>query len=1207
MSMFCLILSASLFNGVILKWDTAEAKKTSGSTIPIHFSTPKFTNIPIGSMNYTQIDIPGCFLNGSIGEPLLPSYPITILVPPGKQLSDIFIRIDSTIDYSYKIKEAPLLPCQLERPFSMMDDESAFVINETSYASNEPLRSEGFSNNGIHYNRGYKILSVHVYPLEYTPDSEQLLFYEDITLIVDWSHSNQKEKNMFKRDSEEDKSVIRSLVINPEILEDYELQSDEKQTTTPLDEIPLYDVYSEGLCSRNETIDYVIVTSQNLASTTGYEYNWSSLLSHRELLDGFTGRIVTIQDIDACSAYWNTTPLFNDSAARLREFCKDAYLDWGTQYILLGGGWQNNDASRQIVPYRSFEDVYETFTFDSMPCDLYYSNLDGDWFDTTHAVWGGGKGCANDKYTELSVGRLAVWNAQMISNSIKKIIWYDNCADESFLRSAGFLGGYLGWTSTSKQYMEELRLGTGAWSQYIGFEEWNQENPQDQFDTTSCYYDADYPDEASAVNAWKNAINNDEICLISHLDHGSWANTLSLGDGSSLSNSNYFIGTSQACLSGRYSQTVSGASTFISNYGDRGAFSMILNTGYGYGSDGSTYGASQQQHKIFWNYFLNTENSDSSAWRLGDAMVYTKDTYSTTIDTSSHAYCYVWYSWQLFGDPAQRIHIHDDINKAPVVSDASPLDGSTDVSIQTSLLSVSISDENADRLSWTIQTNPNIGNTSGTNEGNGIKTCPITNIEYGMTYDWFVNVTDGVLWTKRQYRFTVEDPSENQAPSLSNISIINGSIDVDISLNFTIELFDPEDDTLYWSINCTNGQSTFGRDDTDGLKYLLLTNLSFQTTYIIWVNISDGHNSLHTYYSFTTRFPFAPDPPVSCDIDGRGRTFLNLSWTKCNACDIVRIERNNISTWSIGEGTLIYNGTGSIKCDQELTPSNRYYYQLWGYNETDTLFSDNYSVISELTLSNHLPILSGFSIANNSMNNSIDMNWTALISDDDMDTINWTITCSNTINDSGIDTGSVNVWVLLLNLSYDRTYRIWVNVSDGFNVVTYWYTFTTSTIVDTTGPMISNVSVFYSDPKDTLIGWELITCTVIDDSLVQSVQAHFSYQDGSTETRTMNRTDRGTRYHLNISVAYSGNHTVRIEAIDSRSFNNSSDDVLITVPPNWDVTEDGICNDEDIEIFSLAYGQTGPEGWLRADVDNNGEIRVYDVVLISNHYQEEWW
>ena len=244
---------------------------------------------------------------------------------------------------------------------------------------------------------------------------------------------------------------------------------------------------------------------------------------------------------------------------------------------------------------------------------------------------------------------------------------------------------------------------------------------------------------------------------------------------------------------------------------------------------------------------------------------------------------------------------------------------------------------------------------------------------------------------------------------------------------------------------------------------------------------------------------------------------------------------------------------------------------------------------------------------NNSMNNSIDMNWTALISDEDADTINWTITCSNTNNASGIDTGSVDVWLLLLNLSYNRTYRIWVNVSDGFDIVTYWYIFTTSTIVDTTGPIISNVSVLYSDPKDTLIGWELITCNVIDDSLVQSVQAHFSYQDGSTETRTMNRTDRGTRYHLNLSLANSGNHTVLIEAIDSRSFNNSSDDVLITVPTNWDVNEDGICSNEDIQTFSEVYGQTGPEGWLRADVDNNGEILVYDVVLISNHYQEEWW
>jgi hypothetical protein len=230
-----------------------------------------------------------------------------------------------------------------------------------------------------------------------------------------------------------------------------------------------------------------------------------------------------------------------------------------------------------------------------------------------------------------------------------------------------------------------------------------------------------------------------------------------------------------------------------------------------------------------------------------------------------------------------------------------------------------------------------------------------------------------------------------------------------------------------------------------------------------------------------------------------------------------------------------------------------------------------------------------------------------MITDMDEDILDWTITCSNNETVFGNDTGSIEVYLLLLNLSYDKTYWIWVNVSDGFDMISHWFIFTTSSIVDDTGPMISDVSVIFSDPKDTLIGWELITCNVTDDSLVQSVQALIYSPDGTSETRIMDRTGRGTKYHLNLSLTQSGNHTISIIAIDSRGQTNSSDEIHISLPSNWDINEDGICNDEDIQIFSEAYGRSGPEGWLRADVDNNGEILVFDVVLISNHYQEGWW
>lgn len=1104
MSVFYLILSASFTNIIVLSVDQVFAKDTTETVITIHFSNPSFSTIHIDNLTFTQIAIPDCFMNGSTGDPLMPLYPVHVLIPHGKKLSDIRIQTSEPLNYSQHIRDAPLFPTQLETPFSDPQNGTDFSLNESTYTSKEPVKSSRLSNHGQGTLKGYPILTLNLYPLEYTPHSSTLYFYSDMTITITWSRVDQKGHHPFLRGDRQDRNFVASFVDNPEDINSYDQQVLSVSKQGVLGSSPLSDEYSNGLCGSSETVEYVIVTSDDLSDTTGYEYNWTDLIQHRENLDGFTGRIVTVESIDACSDYWNSTALFNDSAAHLREFCKDAYLDWNTQYVLLGGTWETSDASKQIVPCRVLEDIYETLSFDTMPSDLYFSNLDGDWYDEANGVWGGGRARENDKYSELSVGRLAVWDAEMISNSIDKIIWYDTCTNESFLRSAAFLGGNLGWTSTSKEYMEEIRVGDGAWAQYEGFEEWNTAYPDYAFDTTGRYYDEDYPTESDAVNAWKNAINNNEISMISHLDHGSRLNTLSLGTGSELSNTNFFIGTSQACLSGRYIDGNSGASSFISSWDDKGAFAMVINTGYGYGTSSSTYGASQQQHKIFWDYFFDNQSDDLSNWQLGNALRYTKDIFSAVIDYSS-SYCYVWYSWNLFGDPAQTLHI------TPLYQD----------------------------------------------------------------------------------------------PSIESLSPENGSVDVDVSINFTVDISD--DDLLNWSITCSNGQTSSDTLDEPGTKYLSLTNLSFNTSYMIWVNVTDGENWAREQSGFTTRLLYQPICPNDCQITSINRTCIEFSWTSDALSDTVRIERNISSSWSMGKGDLVGNTSGSSFSDSGLSPDTTYYYQLWSWNTTDKVYSVSNATLWNTTASNNLPVLSDFSVSNGSTNVSVDVNWTSVLSDIDGDEIEWTMNCSSGENKSGIEQGSGSVWMVLKDLFYNTTYVLWINATDEFDTVSYWYTFTTTTVEDTFAPSVADITVEYSTAKDILIGWENISCSVTDVSIIEAVTITFTLPNGSYYNDSLAQVTGADTYFLNTTFQQSGNYTFSIRAVESNGFETVSDIQTISLAPNWDVNEEGICNLADITIISEYYGQMGSEGWIRADVDNNGEIQVLDFVASSNHYGEGWW
>jgi len=63
----------------------------------------------------------------------------------------------------------------------------------------------------------------------------------------------------------------------------------------------------------------------------------------------------------------------------------------------------------------------------------------------------------------------------------------------------------------------------------------------------------------------------------------------------------------------------------------------------------------------------------------------------------------------------------------------------------------------------------------------------------------------------------------------------------------------------------------------------------------------------------------------------------------------------------------------------------------------------------------------------------------------------------------------------------------------------------------------------------------------------------------------------------------------------SSSFINNS----IFIFSQYDVNCDRVIDLEDIITVALHYGQTGAPGWIPEDVNNDGEIRILDLVLVA--------
>ena len=591
------------------------------------FSSPSLETVNIAGTIYDRVTLDDCYSAGSAGEPKIPSRGVFLLLPPDSQVSGIEITTGKKVILGSGFN---VEPTSQAIPISQTENIPIPVPNQAIYQSDAAYPGKLFTQVGVQSFRGYEILVLLLHPVQYNPVTGELFYYTSLEVSVQTAETGFQ--SALYRGLTQDITEVQQKVDNPEIIQAYTQQ----YTSTP---------------ASFENYDLLIITTDALK--TGFEP-----LKQAHDATGVATVIKTLTDIGASDL---------DS---IRNYIRDAYTNWGVEYVLIGG--DDNIIPAPIL-FVSGMDENVTYYEDTMPADLYYACLDGPYNYDNDGYWGelhdGTGGGDVDLIAEVYVGRACVGSTAEVNNFVTKTVAYINRdVNDPYLKkiylAAEYLGDY-GIASYGGTYMDQLVNGsTDDGYTTVGIS-------SDDYVINKLYDSPSYDWPSSAIIS----IINNGVHVINHLGHANEVYNMKIDtsdvDGlTNPSNRTCFI-YSQGCIAGAfdYSDCIAEHFTIKTTHA---AFAGIWNARYGFFWSYSTDGDSQRLHRQFWDAVFGEMIPE-----IGRANHDSKEDNLPIISRSCIRWCY--YETNLFGDPALKITEITNNPPAKPSLPSGPTSGKTDV------------------------------------------------------------------------------------------------------------------------------------------------------------------------------------------------------------------------------------------------------------------------------------------------------------------------------------------------------------------------------------------------------------------------------------------------------------------------------------------------------------------------------------------------
>lgn len=557
---------------------------------------------------YSRVTLDGAQTIGTPGDPALPWFGVKLLIPLGT--SATLIKVERSNPKTIDLVKA-IAPIQQQYPFSYSGRITPDLPNPFIYSSDE-----GFpvvTDNGLRteFLAGHSLAFTAVCPFEYHPLRSELVYYSRLTVTIESSPSEAAAAA--RRLLRQDGFITRQLL----------------SSVDNGDAVPRYEERTTG----NE---YIIIHD---AAKTAQWQPLKDIYTEK----GYQVLMKSVQDITA-------SVTGADTQEKIRNYLISMFPGNSLRYVLLAG-------DTDVIPHRGFTvNMGQGGESDSdIPADMYYNCLDGNWNTDNDANWG--EMYESDFAPEFAIGRICYNNDTEIANQINKIMGYLIIPVETEVKSAFFAGEWL-WEGPTwgGDYMDEM-IGGSSTNGYttVGV-------PTSWSITT--LYDRTY----GAADSWGAAQIQPMLSqgpnLVNHLGHSNTTYTMRLNNGQVTNNTitnngtnhNFSIYFTQGCYSGSFDNRDTNPGSYV---GDcitekmtsiaNSATGMIAHSRYGWGSQGSTDGASQYIHRQYMDAIFG-ENIHELGWTLVDSKI-------DNIPYINNQPVMYWvdYETNLFGDPALMI------------------------------------------------------------------------------------------------------------------------------------------------------------------------------------------------------------------------------------------------------------------------------------------------------------------------------------------------------------------------------------------------------------------------------------------------------------------------------------------------------------------------------------------------------------------------